>query len=163
MINKIVTIRDRLLLLKSIIDTLGYCYQELKLLKKKHAFTLSEIAEVEFNIGKINLDIEIIEDPYMRPLGTGEESPRIEKLIRSMESEIKYLDNDLSILIDNKDIYKADINLYRDEISEKLSRLKEIKEDIDTAVNPDEDFEKTFGQFLKQAESIEAEYTRYDY
>ena len=42
MINKIVTIRDRLLLLKSIIDTLGYCYQELKLLKKKHAFTLSE-------------------------------------------------------------------------------------------------------------------------
>ena len=34
-----------------------------------------------------------------------------------MESEIKYLDNDLSILIDNKDIYKADINLYRDEKS----------------------------------------------
>ena len=41
-----------------------------------------------------------------------------------------------------------------------LNIAKEMKDDLKKNLNPDEDFEKTFGDFFKKAWSIEAEYKK---
>ena len=137
-----------------------YCYEKSKDIKNTKARTLSNIAEIEFKISKINLEIEVMEDPTNRPLETGQEAPALEKLIRTMESDVKYLEGDLLLLKGNLATYEADINLYDEQISNKLHDLKEMIDDLKKNLNPDEDFEKTFGDFFKKAWSIEAEYKK---
>ena len=150
--------KDHRLSLRNFKTILEYCYETLKGLKTQKASTLSKIAEIEFKIRKINLDIQLIEDPYGKPLETGQESPPVEKLIRSLECEVKYLEGDLLLLKGDLATYEADINLYEEQISDKLCDLKAMKDDLKKSLNPDEDFEKTFGDFFKKAWSIEAEY-----
>ena len=137
-----------------------YCYEKNKDIKTTRAQTLSSIAEIEFKISKINLEIEVMEDPTNRPLETGEEAPALEKLIRSMEADVKYLEGDLLLLKGDLATYEADIKLYEDQISNKLYDLKELKDDLEKKLNPNEDFERTFGDFFKKAWSIEAEYKK---
>ena len=149
-------------LLANVKATLDYCFEELKDTKINIAEVLVKIAQIEFQIKKTNLDIELTEDPYGRPLETGQESPRVEKLIRTMESEVKYLEGDLFKLKGQLAIYNNDISLHEDQISTKLSRLEEIKDDLKKILSPDKEFEKTFGQIFKEAASIKAEYRSSD-
>ena len=79
-----------------------------------------------------------------------------------MESEVKYLEGDLFKLKGQLAIYNNDISLHEDQISAKLSRLEEIKDDLKKILRPDEEFEKTFGQIFKEAASIKAEYRSSD-
>tara|TARA_Y100001958_G_C21233977_1_gene560091 strand:+ start:1521 stop:1985 length:465 start_codon:yes stop_codon:yes gene_type:complete len=44
-------------------------------------------------IREINFDIECIEDPVSRPLGSGQENRRIEILIRQLESKVKKIES----------------------------------------------------------------------
>ena len=151
---------EHLSALNNLKTILLYCYEKSKDIKNIKARTLSNIAEIEFKIRKINLDIEVMEDPTNRPLETGQEAPALEKLIRTMESDVKYLEGDLLLLKGNLATYEADINLYDEQISNKLYDLKEMKDDLKKNLNPDEDFEKIFGDFFKKAWSIEAEYKK---
>jgi len=151
---------EHLSALSNLKTMLLYCYEKSKDTKNMKARTLSDIAEIEFKISKINLEIEVMEDPTNRPLETGQEAPALEKLIRTKESEVKYLEGDLLLLKGNLATYEADINLYDEQISNKLYDLKEIKDDLKNNLNPDEDFEKTFGDFFKKAWSIEAEFKK---
>ena len=154
------SMNEHLSALSNLKTMLLYCYEKSKDTKNMKARTLSDIAEIEFKISKINLEIEVMEDPTNRPLETGQEAPALEKLIRTMESDVKYLEGDLLLLRGNLATYEADINLYDEQISNKLYDLKEIKDDLKNNLNPDEDFEKTFGDFFKKAWSIEAEYKK---
>ena len=52
-----------------------------------------KIEEHTLSIKEINFDIEVIEDPVSRPLGTGQENRRIEMLIRELESKVKLLES----------------------------------------------------------------------
>ena len=149
-------------MLNNINATLSYCFEKHKDLKISYANTLGMIAEIEFKIKKINLEIEIIEDPISRPLDVAQESPRVEKLIKSMESEVKYLEGDLLKLTGKLAICKSDLPLYEEEISDKLSRLKEIKDDLKKTLSPNNDFDQIFGKFFKQAWAIKAEYQKHD-
>ena len=151
---------EHLSVLNNLKSILLYCYEKSKDMKNKKARTLSNIAEIEFKISKINLEIEVMEDPTARPLETGQEAPALEKLIRSMESDVKYLEGDLLLLKGNLATYEADIKLYEDQITNKLYDLKELKDDLEKKLNPNEDFERTFGDFFKKAWSIEAEYKK---
>ena len=151
---------EHLSALNNLKTILLYCYEKSKDIKNIKARILSNIAEIEFKISKINLEIEVMEDPTNRPLETGQEAPALEKLIRSMESEVKYLEGDLLLLKGNLATYMADIKLYEDQISNKLYDLKELKDDLEKKLNPNEDFERTFGDFFKKAWSIEAEYKK---
>ena len=155
-------INQHLSALSNLKTILIYCYEKSKDIKNIKARTLSSIAEIEFKISKINLEIEIMEDPTNRPLETGQEEPALERLIRSMESDVKYLEGDLLLLKGNLATYEADINLYEEQISNKLYDLKEMKDDLKRILSPDEDFEKTFGDFFKKARSIEAEYKNHN-
>lgn len=53
----------------------------------------NKIDEYASNIKEINFDIEIIEDPISRPLGTGQENRRLELLIRELESDVKLMES----------------------------------------------------------------------
>ena len=151
---------EHLSALNNLKTILLYCYEKSKDIKNTKARTLSNIAEIEFKISKINLEIEVMEDPTNRPLETGQEAPALEKLIRTMESDVKYLEGDLLLLKGNLATYEADINLYEEQISNKLYDLKEMKDDLKENLNPNEDFENIFGDFFKKARSIEAEYKK---
>ena len=52
-----------------------------------------KIDEYTHSIKEINFDIEVIEDPVSRPLGTGQENKRVELLIRQLESKVKMLES----------------------------------------------------------------------
>jgi len=55
----------------------------------------SEIDEYVENIKEINFDIEVIEDPISRPLGTGLENRRLELLIRGLEADVKLMESQI--------------------------------------------------------------------
>ena len=162
MTNMSSNIKHHVSLLANIKTTLDYCFKELKDTKINTAEVLVKIAKIEFQIKKTNLEIELTEDPHGRPLETGQESPRVEKLIRTMESEIKYLEGDLFKLKGQLAIYNADTDLYEEQICMMFSRLEEIKDNLKKILKPDEEFEKTFGQFFKEAASIKTEYRSND-
>ena len=77
-----------------------------------------KISEYSTSFMEINFDIEVIEDPISRPLGSGQENKRVELLIRQLESRVKILESKVhdkqceiikhQILVDQ---YESKINL----------------------------------------------------
>ena len=113
---------------------------------------------IEYEIGKLNLDIEIIECPVTRPLGTGEENSRLENLIRTMESNVKYLEGDLALILGDIAVAKADIGSYLERLSMNIDRLGDLKQDLKDIGS--KEFEADWmEQFFKKARALKAEYT----
>ena len=113
---------------------------------------------IEYEIGKLNLDIEIIECPVTRPLGTGEENSKLERLIRTMESKVKYLEGDLALIQGDIAVAKADIGSYLERLSMNIDRLGDLKQDLKNIGS--KEFEGDWmGPFLKKARALKAEYT----
>ena len=74
-----------------------------------------KIFEIKQDIKISNFDLEAIEDPISKPLGTGQEQRKVETLIRRLESKVKRLESNLlnlqskvlraEMLIDDSDIH----------------------------------------------------------
>ena len=90
-----------------------------------------KISEYTTSIKEINFDIEVIEDPISRPLGTGQENRRVELLIRELESKVKILESKIhkkqheiikhQILVDE---YESKINLEQSRLSKMIKDFK---------------------------------------
>ena len=98
-----------------------------------------KIFEIKQNIKISNFDLESIEDPISRRLGTGQEQRRVESLIRQLESKVKRLESLLlkhqskvlrsEILIDDSDVQ---INAFREKYliyDKQLTEFRRILKD----------------------------------
>lgn len=89
----------------------------LKSTKDKIDLFNKKIDEYTHSIKEINFDIEVIEDPVSRPLGTGQENRRVELLIRQLESEVKMLESKRH----NKQCQIVKHKILLDEFASKIS------------------------------------------
>ena len=106
----------------------------------------SKIDDYTQRLREINFDIECIEDPISRPLGTGQENRRVEILIRELESEGKRLESKIHwfqsqiirsmILIDQ---YQSKIKQDRETL---ISVTNKINKFTRNALNQNKHYEK---------------------
>ena len=101
-------------------------------------FCKRKIEEFTITFKEINFDIEVIEDPISRPLGTGQENKRLEIFIRGLESKVKKLQSKIhdnqcqiikhQILIDK---YESKIRLEQNNLS---NFIREIRRKIELKI-----------------------------
>ena len=142
--------------LRNIMIIMSYLYNEHKKNMCIYYDSLKRIVEIDYKIAFISYEIENIEDPIARPLGTGDENYNIEKIIRTSESKIKYLEGDRLLIQAKIAESLAKATMYEDEITNKREQFDDIKSKIKDIENPEA--EEWLRALSKKANSISAEY-----
>ena len=116
---------------KQIDDRITY-YQSVKI-KQERMFDnyLNLLDEKRHEILSINHDIEMIEDPYSRPLETGQENRKVEELIRGLEAKVKHIEGERLTLKGKCVKCKSFI----DDCEYQIHKCKEKKSKIDDEIS----------------------------
>ena len=115
---------------KQIDDRIVY-YQGVKI-KQERMFDnyLHLLDEKRHEILSINHDIEMIEDPYSRPLETGQENRKVEELIRGLEAKVKHIEGE-SLTLKGKCVK---CKSFIDDCEYQIHKCEEKKSEIDKEI-----------------------------
>ena len=126
---------------RSYISREHQCRKNIDSYKKIQSDNLTKIADFEgkidsyhLQIKEINFDIEVIEDPISRPLGTGQENKRIEILIRQLESDVKKLESKIHWYQSKLISVKMHIEEYERKIQQEKNHLVTLADSINKLI-----------------------------